>query len=126
MPTKSIQLTQEEATELERFVAATGQVEAEVLRRAALRGLEELRLERGVRAYLEGKDSYEAAEIAGVGRAEILWELMERGVTILKGPSYMAETLQSLAEELGNEKLAAVARKLGETQDTREAQEARV
>lgn len=50
MLTKSIRLTEEEAAELREYLAATGEVEATVLKRAALRGLKELRLEQGILA----------------------------------------------------------------------------
>ena len=112
MITKSIRLTEEEAASLRRYVELTGEVEANVLKRAALRGLGDLRLERAIARYLETGDSHKAGEIAGIGRAPFLWEAMERGVQILRGPSRMEDTLQALGTELGDERLIAAGRKL--------------
>ncbi|MBI4492236.1 MAG: hypothetical protein HY690_05530 [Chloroflexi bacterium] len=114
---KSIRLTEAEAAELQRYVSLTGEVEATALKRAALRGLREFRLERGIMAYIEGRSSSEAAEIAGIPRAEFLQVLVEKGVTLLKGPSTLAAELGFLAQQLGDEKLAAVASKLAEARD---------
>ena len=68
MVTKSIRLTEEEAAELQKYLAVTGEVEAAVLKRGTLRGLKELRLEQGILAYLTGQGSAEAADIAGLPR----------------------------------------------------------
>ncbi|MBI3971201.1 MAG: DUF433 domain-containing protein [Chloroflexi bacterium] len=116
MITKSIRLTEEEAAQVRQYVEATGEVEAAVLKRAMLRGLKDIRLERGILAYLEGHGASEAAAIAGLGHAEFLWELMERGVQVLKGPSHMAKTLDRLGRELGDEKLIAAGRTLAEAE----------
>ncbi|MGH6915755.1 MAG: hypothetical protein ACREH3_18865, partial [Geminicoccales bacterium] len=85
-----------------------------VLKQAALAGLRELRLERAIQAYRDGAGSAEAAELAGLGRAEFLWELMEAGVVILEGPSNLGPALAYMARELGDEKMAALARRLME------------
>src|SRR5687768_15727473 len=101
MQTKSIRLTDEEATSLRAYVAATGEVEASVMKRAMLRGLVELRLEQGILAYLNGEDSAAAAEIAGLPRAGFLQALIDRGIHILDGPP-LGPQLEFLAEYLGS------------------------
>ncbi len=112
MLTKSIRLTEEEAADLRQYLAVTGEVEAAVLKRATLRGLKELRLERGILAYLEGESSTEAAEIAGVPRAHFLQILIDKGIRLLEEPSTLAIELESLARRLGNQRLAAAADQL--------------
>jgi predicted HTH domain antitoxin len=114
MITKSVRLTEEEAADLRKYVSLTGELEANVLKRAALRGFKDLRFDQAILRYMENGDSYEAAEIAGMGRAEFLWLAMERGVPLLKGPSYMEEELESLGRDLGDERLVTAARKLAE------------
>src|SRR5688572_26738228 len=116
--TKSIRLTEEQAAELRRYVDLTGEVEASVLKHAAVRGLKDLRFERAILQYMESGDSYEAAEIAGMGRAEFLWLAAERGVPVLKGSSFMEETLESLGRDLGDERLIAAAQELAEAKAT--------
>lgn len=68
MITKSVRLTESEAWELHEFTEAIGEVEASVAKRALLRGLRDLRIERGILAYLDGASSSEAAELAGIPR----------------------------------------------------------
>jgi predicted HTH domain antitoxin len=114
MRTKSIRLTEEEEAALRQYVQATGEVEATALKRAAMRGLREMRLEQGILAYLNKASSSEAADIAGVPRAVFLQELMDRGITILDGPSTLRAQLEKLAELLGNERLAQAAAELAE------------
>jgi predicted HTH domain antitoxin len=114
MITKSIRLTEAEAAELRAYVVLTGEVEANVLKRAALRGLKDMRLEQAILAFIRGASSTEAAELAGIPRAVLLWELGERGVPVLQGPSTMGAALESLAEAFHDEKMAAVARKLAQ------------
>jgi hypothetical protein len=87
-----------------------------VLKRAAGRRLRNLRLERGILAYLEGKSSTDAAIIAGTGRAEFLMLLVEKGIVILDGPSTIQTELEFLASRLENERLALAARSLGDNQ----------
>jgi predicted HTH domain antitoxin len=110
MPTKSIRLSIEEAASLRQYVELTGEVEAVALKRAAMRGLREFRLEQGVLAYLNGRDSGRAAAIAGLPRARFLEVLMERGVSVLDGSSTVAEEVEDLAEALGDEKLGRAVR----------------
>ncbi|MBI4494391.1 MAG: hypothetical protein HY690_16530 [Chloroflexi bacterium] len=114
MITKSIRLTEEEATELRDFLDLTGEVEAAVLKRAALHGLQELRLEQAALAYLKSGDSYEAAEIARLPRAQFLSVLMDRGVALLKDPSTLLEEVSFLADALGSERLRAAVSRLDE------------
>ena len=112
MPTRSIRLSDAEAEGLEQLRAATGKTEDVLLEQAVLRGLQALRMEEGIRAFKSGLGSSEAAVIAGLPRAIFLHEMAERGVTILDGPSTLAEELADLAELRGDKRLAAVARKL--------------
>lgn len=100
MITKSIRLTEEEAERFKHYVAATGDVEANVLKRAALRGLHQMRLEQGTLAYLNGKTAGQAARFAGIGTVELLEHLMDKGVNLLDGPSTLAEELEGLAKAL--------------------------
>jgi hypothetical protein len=116
MQTKSIRLTDEEAASLRAYVAATGEVEAAILKRAMLRGLADLRLEQGILAYLNGDDAAVAAELAGIPRAMFLQALIDRGITILDGPP-LGPQLEFLAGYLGSDRLAAIAEKLSEQLD---------
>lgn len=118
MITKSIRLTEDQAADLRKYVDLTGEVEASVLKHAAVRGLRDLRVERALLRYMENGDSYEAAEIAGLERAEFLWLAAERGVPLLKGPSFMEETLESLGHDLGDNRLTAAGRRLAEAKAT--------
>ena len=68
MLTKSIRLTDEEASELDDVVRQSGEVEASVLKRAALRGLREDRVDRAVLLYLRGASTSDAATFARVPR----------------------------------------------------------
>ena len=91
-----------------RYVSFRGMVnsrEAHLARRAILH-------------YIEHDDSYAAAEIAGFGRAEFLWLAAERGVPMLKGPSCMEETLESLGRDLADERLSNAAQRLAESKAT--------
>jgi hypothetical protein len=112
--TKSISLTEDEASQFGEYVEATGEAEATVLKEAALRGLQNLRLERGIRAFREGRGSSESAAIAGVPRAIFLEMLMDMGETLDRGPSRLPETLEFLGKECGDERLVALAHKLAE------------
>lgn len=114
MLTKSIRLTKDEAAELGRYTELTGEVEATALKRAALRGLRELRLEQALLTYLERHNSTAAAEIAGIPRGEFLQIVVDKGITILDGPSTLAEELLGLAEQLDDERLTAAAQRLAD------------
>ncbi len=81
MLTKSIRLTDEEANELDEVVRLSGEVEASILKRAALRGLREDRLERAVLLYLRGASTSEAAIFARVPRARFIDLLVDKGIS---------------------------------------------
>ncbi len=112
MPTKSIRLSDDEADELQQLLTETGESEELLLRRAALRGIRDLRLDEGIRAFQAGRGSTEAAQIAGLPRAVFVQLLSDRDIVILEGPSSMAAEIETLAERLGDTRLAAVARSL--------------
>lgn len=112
MPIKSIQLSDDEATELDQYASASGESESEALKRAALHGLRTLRLERAIEAFRNGLSSSEACEIAGLPRAIFLQMLIDRDVVILDDPSTFLSEVEHLAEYLGSERLAAAARKV--------------
>ena len=112
MITKSIRLTESEAEELHDFTRAIGEVEAAVAKRALLRGLRDIRIERGILAYLGGASSSEAAELAGVGRAAMLEILMDKGITVIHEVPSLATQLATAARLFGSERLAAIADKL--------------
>ncbi|MCC7104466.1 MAG: hypothetical protein IT307_04925 [Chloroflexi bacterium] len=112
MVTKSIRLTDEEADELHSYLGLTGEVEGVALKRAAMRGLRELRLEKGIMAYLGGQGSAAAAEMAGLPRAAFLQALVDRRISLLEEPSALAMELEELGEQLGNDRLRAAASKL--------------
>jgi predicted HTH domain antitoxin len=111
--TKSIRLTDEESQELEEVVKQTGEVEASVLKRAALRGLREEREDRAILLYLNGASSAEAAAVARLPRARFLDVLADRGISLLDDPSVAPEELEALGRLLGADKLVGVARELG-------------
>lgn len=97
MPTTSIHLTDEELAELDQLRAVTGEPAAVLLKRAARRGVKDLRLEQGLLASVRGADSTTAATIAGLPRATFLAALADHAVPMLTGPSTLATELESLA-----------------------------
>ena len=109
MLTKSIRLTDDEAHELEDLVRQSGEVEASVLKRAALRGLREDRLDKAVLLYLNGASVSEAATLARVPRARFIDLLAEKGILLLEGPSSMPEELDLLARLSADSELGEVA-----------------
>jgi hypothetical protein len=109
MQTKSIRLTEEEAAELDEYVRQSGEVEASVLKRAALRGLREDRIERAVLLYLRGASTSEAARLARLPRARFLDLLADKGVVILEAPSSLPEELDAVARLSGDAALAEAA-----------------
>jgi predicted HTH domain antitoxin len=112
MPTRSIRLSEAEANEIRQLRAETGEAEESLLRRAALRGIRDLRLELSIQAFSNGRGSAEAAAIAGLPRAIFLDLLADRGVTLLEGPSTLGAEAEALARRLGDQRLADVARTL--------------
>jgi len=96
MVTKSIRLSEIEAQEVAGYLDLVGGTEAALLKEAALRGLREIRLSRGVLAYIDEALPEEAARIAGLPRAPFLQALMERGVTLLREPVGIHTELEGL------------------------------
>lgn len=114
MPAKSIELTEDELASLDDLIAVTGESTEVVLKRAALRGVKELRLEQGLLAYLQGADSADAAAVAGLPRVVFLDRLIERGIPLLAGPSTLASELDFLARRFGSSRLSMAAASLVE------------
>jgi predicted HTH domain antitoxin len=112
LTTKSIRLTEEEAAELREYLDISGEIEAVALKRAAIRGIRELRLAEAIRVYLDERDTEHSARIAGLPRAQFLHVLTEKGITVLDGPSSLAAELEGLARRLGDQRLARVAAEL--------------
>jgi predicted HTH domain antitoxin len=109
LTTKSIRLTEEEVAQLREYLEISGDVEAVALRRAAVRGIRELRLAEAIRVYLEDRDAAYAARIAGLRRAQFLHVLADKGISVLDAPSSLATELEALARRFGDERLAAAA-----------------
>jgi predicted HTH domain antitoxin len=107
--TKSIRLTEEEAAELRAYLDISGEVEAVALKKAALRGIRELRLSEAILLYLNERDADHAARVAGLPRAQFLHILAEKGISVLEEPSSLASELEELARRFGNQRLAQVA-----------------
>lgn len=106
MITKSIRLTESEAADLRAVVERTGETEAALLKRAALEGLHARSLSDAITAYVMGRaDIDEAARMARVGRAELLRELAQRGVSLLRGPSTVLAELEDFSVETQDERL---------------------
>ena len=109
LTTKSIRLTEEEVADLQAYLEASGEVEAVALKRAAVRGIRELRLAEGIRVYLDERDSEHSARIAGLPRAQFLQVLAEQGISVLQGPTSLASELEGLAGRFNDEPLARAA-----------------
>ena len=109
MFTKSIRLTDDEAQELESFVRESGEVEAAILKRAALRGLREDRVDHGVLVYLRGEGTDRAAAIAHLPRARFIDLLAEKGIRVLDQPSTLADELDLIAHLSKDQRLADAA-----------------
>lgn len=112
MPTRSIHLSDSEAEGLQHLHETTGETEDQLLERAVQRGLQELRIEEGIRVFRATGSSSDAAAICGLPRAVLLHEMGERGVVLLEGPSTFAADLAAIARDLDDERLAVVAQKL--------------
>ena len=113
---KSLRFSEAEEAEIRAYVEFTGEQEAVVMERLAIRGLREERLERAVMAYVGGASSGEAAAIAGISRHAFLTKALERGVVVLDDqPEDLLHDLGQAASLLGDERLAnAVARVSGQ------------
>ena len=109
---KSIRLTEDEAAELREYLEATGEVEAVTLRRAAMRGLREMRVSHAIQQYVEDRDSERAAQIAGLPRAEFLHLLAQKGISVLDEPSTLDVELHALARQFDDSRLDAAANEL--------------
>lgn len=96
MVTKSIRLEDAEAREFASYLKLVGGSEAALLKESALRGFRELRVARGILAYLEGAPMAEAARIAGLPRGPFLHTLGERGVVVVRGDSTLGEELEAM------------------------------
>ncbi len=106
MITKSIRITAAEEAELHEIVARTGESEAAVLKRAALDGLQARALQDAITEYVMGRvDTCLAAELARMPRAYFIRELLDRGVSLLSGPSALHEELEHLGMLVGDERL---------------------
>ena len=109
LTTKSIRLTEEEVADLHEYLEVSGEVEAVALKRAAVRGIRELRLAEAIRVYLDERDSEHGARIAGLPRAQFLHVLTEKGIGILDGPSSLASEMEGLARRFGDRRLSDAA-----------------
>jgi hypothetical protein len=104
--TKSIRLSDEEQRLVELYLEITGEVEATFLKRAAMRGVHEEMLERGLMAFVSGASSSVAAQMAGVDRQTFLNALIERRIPMPdEGPDDMLGNLLRASEEFGNDRL---------------------
>lgn len=109
LTTKSIRLTEEEVADLHEYVEISGEIEAVALKRAAVRGIRELRLTEAIRVYLDERDSEHGARIAGLPRAQFLQVLTEKGISILDGPSSLTSEIEGLARRFGDRRLSDAA-----------------
>ena len=107
--TTSFRLTEEEAAELREYLDISGEVEAVALKKAALRGIRELRLSEAILLYINERETDRAARVAGLPRAQFLNVLAEKGISILEEPSSLASELEGLARRFGNQRLAQLA-----------------
>jgi hypothetical protein len=105
---KSLRFSEAEEAEIRAYVAGTGEQEAVVIERVAMRGLREERLEKGLLAYAGGAASADAAAIAGIDRHSFLNRALERGITVLDdSPADLVQDLSRAATLLNDERLAA-------------------
>ena len=116
MVTRSVHLSDEDAEGLRQLQAVTGESEEDILRRATMQGIRDLRLEQGIRAFKKGASSSEAAEIAGLPRAIFFETLLDRGVEVLGGEPSLATQLAELGRRLGDDRLTEAARFLSAKQ----------
>lgn len=112
---KSLRFTEAEEMEIREYIGLTGEQEAVVMERAAMRGLREERLEKGLMAYVGGASSSDAAAIAGIGRHAFLNEALDRKISLLDdGPEDLLLDLSRAAEYLGDARLAAAVKKVSQ------------
>jgi hypothetical protein len=104
--TKSIRLSDEEQRLVELYLEITGEVEATFLKRAAMRGVREEMLERGLMAFVSGTSSSVAAQMAGVDRQTFLNALIEHRIPMTdEGPDDMLDNLLRASTDFGNDRL---------------------
>ena len=109
---KSLRFSEAEEAEIRSYIELTGEQEAVVMERVAMRGLREERFERAVMAYVGGASSAEAAVMAGLNRHTFLIKALDRGVVVLDDqPEDLLRDLSQAATLFGDDRLAsAVAR----------------
>jgi len=112
MVTRVVQLSDEDAEALRQLQAETGESEEDILSRAAVRGIKDLRLEQGIQAFKQGLGSGEAAAIAGLPRAVFFEILLDRGVEVDGGPSTFGPALAALGRSLADKRLTKAASRL--------------
>lgn len=104
--TKSIRLSDEEQRLVDLYLEITGEVEATFLKRAAMRGVREEMLERGLMAFVSGTPSSVAAQMAGVDRRTFLDALIERKIPMTdESPDDMLDNLLHISSDFGNDHL---------------------
>lgn len=116
MVIRSVHLSDEDVKALRQLQAVTGESEEDILRRAAVHGIRDLRLEQGIRAFKEGGSSSEAAAIAGLPRAVFFEILLDRGIEVLGPEPSLATQLAELGRRLGDQRLTEAARFLSSNQ----------
>jgi predicted transcriptional regulator len=109
MPTKTIRLRDAGADELQQLLSERGESEEFVLRQAVLRGIRDLWIEQGIRAFEAGRGSTVAAQVAGLPHAEFVHPLIDRGVLMLNGPTSLAADVEALGERFGDARLTTIA-----------------
>lgn len=105
--TKSIRLSEEEAQWVKAVARDEHLSEASVMKRMILKGIEEYRLERAIRAYADREISLsEAARFASLSIRKVMAELEKRGIPLYSSEEAFRSGLGYLAETFGNRKLS--------------------
>lgn len=105
--TKSIRLSEEEAQWIKDLARKEHLSEASIMRRMILKGIEEYRLEKAIRAYADQEISLsEAARFAGLSAREMMAGLEKRGIPLYRSEEAFRSGLSYLAETFGNRKLS--------------------
>lgn len=107
---KTVRFTKEEEAEITSFVERTGEQEALVLQRSAIRGLREERFDRALLAYLHGASAAEAADLAGLDRHTFIDRALDRNVAVTADS--MLPELARVADYLGDQRLAEAVRRV--------------
>ena len=112
---KSLRFSETEEAEIRSYIELTGEQEAVVMERAAIRGLRAERLERSVMAYVGGASSAEAAVMAGLDRHAFLIKALDRGVVVLDDqPEDLLRDLSQAATLFGDAHLASAVAKVSD------------